>query len=528
MFEPASVLMKTQSLCPRCGAEAISAVANGNPPDILRNHPGVIEAKIVEANGQIFIHKRCERHGEFEDLLASDSTFFKRMERLAIFPEREYRPNEPIHDHGMMRVQYGTGTFIIFDLTNRCNMRCEPCFMDANAGQGVHELSFFDIKAILDRAASVPNRREVNFLFSGGEPTLSPYFLETLAYARQLGFRRLHVATNGIRFAQEPDLAKTAKAAGLHGVFLQIDGVTDASNAHRGLMNFMEVKTRAIENVSAAGLQLTLQVTVVKGWNADQVGPLVQFAVKRGLFSVLFQPIMFAGRDRGVEEESRHARRYTMSQLTDDLRRQVRWDWQPLRDWYPSSCFALFGYLADRLLGSRTSLVCTSAPIQSIGSPLVVHSRTGDVMALGAFFDIEGFLGDLRGFIDQGIEGFELMAALQNAMDSRFAEAAAPREFSRADLYRLLEQCIARVNSSIEGWSDRVYEAGPWRLLIIKAAWFQDSYNRKGKFRSALTTPPAGGKQSSGLTARLRSASGTESMGDIRSLPIISWYPWAP
>jgi uncharacterized radical SAM superfamily Fe-S cluster-containing enzyme len=99
------------------------------------------------------------------------------------------------------------------------------------------------------------------------------------------------------------------------------------------------------------------------------------------------------------------------------------------------------------------------------------------VLPLGAFFDVEGFLGDLRGIIKREIGGFELMAALQNAMDSRFVATAAPPEFTRLDLYQLLEQCIARVNSSIEGWSDRVYEVGDWRLLIIKAAWFQDLYN---------------------------------------------------
>ena len=286
MSEPSIVLTKTQSLCPQCGSEVIAAVTRGESPAILRNHPGVVEAQVVESGGQVFIRKRCDRHGEFQDLLASDASFYKRMEHLAVSPEREYRPNEPSHDHGIMGVQYGTGAFIIFDLTNRCNMRCEPCFMDANAGQDVHELSLQEIESILDKAAAVQSRREVNFLFSGGEPTLSPHFLEALACARRIGFKRLHVATNGIRFGQEADFATKAKQAGLHGVFLQIDGVTEESNAHRGIQNFMDVKMVALENILAAGLQVTLQTAVINGINSDQVGPLVQFAVERGLFGV--------------------------------------------------------------------------------------------------------------------------------------------------------------------------------------------------------------------------------------------------
>ena len=314
---------------------------------------------------------------------------------------------------------------------------------------------------ILQQAATVQNQREVNFLFSGGEPTISPHFLEAIEYARQdFGFKRLHVATNGIRFAQEPAFAARAKQAGLHGVFLQIDGVTDEGNAHRGIRNFMDVKLVALEHILAAGLQVTLQTAVVNGLNADQVGPLVQFAVERGLFGVLFQPIMFAGRDREVTDEVRHARRYTLSHLAHDLVRSSGWDWRPLRDWIPTSAFALFGYLADRLLGSNTSLVCTARPSSGVASPLVVHSKTGTVVPLGSFVNIEGFLDDLRRIIDQNVGGFDLIAAVQTAMDVRFDSAAAPPNFTHADLYQILGAMRGAGQQSIDGWSQRAYERG--------------------------------------------------------------------
>lgn len=49
MLERATVLRKTQSLCPQCGEETISAVAKGKSPALLRDHAGVIEAEIVES-----------------------------------------------------------------------------------------------------------------------------------------------------------------------------------------------------------------------------------------------------------------------------------------------------------------------------------------------------------------------------------------------------------------------------------------------------------------------------------------------
>src|SRR6266480_6386742 len=70
-------------------------------------------------------------------------------------------------------------------------MMCNPCFMDANQVGYVHEPTFEDTKAILDRAVSFKPKRQIIILFSGGEPTLSPYYLDAVAYARKIGFYRI-------------------------------------------------------------------------------------------------------------------------------------------------------------------------------------------------------------------------------------------------------------------------------------------------------------------------------------------------
>ena len=61
--------------------------------------------------------------------------------------------------------------------------------------------------------------------FSGGEPTLSPHFLEAIRYAVKLGYRSVQSATNGIQFAQSPEFCRQAAEAGLRFAYLQFDGV---------------------------------------------------------------------------------------------------------------------------------------------------------------------------------------------------------------------------------------------------------------------------------------------------------------
>jgi uncharacterized radical SAM superfamily Fe-S cluster-containing enzyme len=114
--------------------------------------------------------------------------------------------------------------------------------------------------------------------------------------------------------------------------------------------------------------------------------------------------------------------------------------------------------------------------------------KTGAVAAFASFFDVEGFLGDVRGMIDQNLDGFGLLARLHSAIDLRFDYAAAPAGFTRENLYQLHEQSMARVNSSVEGWTERAYESGEWRILFVLGMWFQDLFNLDLRSIQASTT----------------------------------------
>jgi uncharacterized radical SAM superfamily Fe-S cluster-containing enzyme len=81
-------------------------------------------------------------------------------------------------------------------------MMCDPCFMDANPVGFVHELSWEDVKEILDNATKIKPRRQMSVQFSGGEPTMSPYFIDAIRYARQLGYNSVQ-ATIDRRLAIE-------------------------------------------------------------------------------------------------------------------------------------------------------------------------------------------------------------------------------------------------------------------------------------------------------------------------------------
>src|SRR5256885_1461816 len=226
---------ETDSLCPTCTREARQAILDGRKDVsvLLTEKVGEIKATILERDGKILMVKDCPIHGHFEDVMAIDTDFFKHLEE--VFPGRDIRAHndEKLHNHGSSTIKHGRGSVLTVDLTNRCNMMCDPCFMDANQVGFVHELSWEDIKMVLDNAISIKPRRQMSVQFSGGEPTISPYFLDAVRYARKVGYNSVQAATNGIEFAKHPEFAKQAAEAGLRYAYLQFDGIGNAANAHR-------------------------------------------------------------------------------------------------------------------------------------------------------------------------------------------------------------------------------------------------------------------------------------------------------
>src|SRR5437588_7701231 len=271
----------TDSLCPRCVPEIRKQILDGHLPHevLLNERAGEIKAQIIERDGKILMVKDCPKHGHFEDVMSIDPEMFRHIE--AMFPGRDIASHndEKLHHHGSSTVKYGRGAVLTIDLTNRCNMMCDPCFMDANQVGFVHELTWDEIKTMLDNAITLKPRRQMSVQFSGGEPTLSPYFLDAVAYAKKVGYNSVQAATNGIEFAKSFEFCEQAAAAGLRYVYLQFDGIGNAANAHRKVGNLFDVKLKAIENLHKAGVEIVPVVTIVNGINNEQVGRIIKFAL---------------------------------------------------------------------------------------------------------------------------------------------------------------------------------------------------------------------------------------------------------
>ena len=469
----------TDSLCPTCVRETRERILSGDadPSILVTEHVGEIKAHILERDGKVIVEKTCPQHGTFTDVLAINPAFLKRIERL--FPGRDYAAvTDRLHNHGTSSIKYGRGSVLTVDLTNRCNMMCDPCFMDANQVGYVHELTFEDVKKLLDDALTIKPRRQLTVQFSGGEPTISPIFLDAVAYARQIGYFSAQAATNGIRFAQDPEYAVAAAKAGLRIAYLQFDGVGEDANAHRKVGNLFDVKLRAIEHLHRAGIDIALVVTIVRTINDDQVGRIVKFAVENcdKISFVSFQPVSFTGRDEGIDDQTRAERRYTLSHLAEDVKKQTGAT-EPLRDWFPLSAASAVSDVTDLISGVGAdwgTMKCGCHPNCGTGTALLISKKTKQWAPLPEVFDVERFFDDARTITDSA-RG-PLLTKVQTALSvlRNYRAHRAPEGFRLSDLIKKFDKQSGGALGGVGMPADGDRKSDEWLVLFIAGMWFQD------------------------------------------------------
>src|SRR5438552_2226420 len=284
-----------------------------------------------------------------------------------------------------------------------------------------------EIKTVLDNAITIKPRRQMSVQFSGGEPTLSPYFLDAVRYARKVGYNSVQAATNGIEFAKSYEFCQQAVEAGMRYAYLQFDGIGNAANAHRLVGNLFDVKLKAIENLHNAGVEIVPVVTIVNGINNEQVGRIIKFALDnpKTISFLSFQPVSFTGRDEAVTDDRRQAQRYTLSHLAHDVKNQTGLG-EPARDWFPISFMGTFSDWADLMHVNDANnnwgqLTCGCHPNCGTGMAVMIDKETKEAVPVTAFLHGDQLAKDIAKVNDAArgkfLTGFGMALCLMKNYD---------------------------------------------------------------------------------------------------------------
>lgn len=262
-----------------------------------------VEAKIIQQDGRVVMRKWCPEH-KFQNVLISTDPAFYRLQRSFIKPgQMPLQFNTPIrygcpYDCGLCPDHEQHSCLALVEITDHCNLECPVCYADSGPSRPTHR-SLEEISRMLD--AVVRNEGQPDIVqISGGEPTIHPEFFAVLDAARQRPIKHLMVNTNGLRIAGDADFARRLRdyAPGFE-IYLQFDSLDPRTlNILRGA-NLHKSRLKALETLNNLDISTTLVVTVARGVNDDQIGSMIDFALKQPCVrGVTFQPVQFAGRTR--------------------------------------------------------------------------------------------------------------------------------------------------------------------------------------------------------------------------------------
>jgi len=141
-----------------------------------------LEAHFEFAPQGVFICKTCPAHGEIRDLFYRHPEMFERaMAYMKWHEPPEPNPNCP-QDCGPCAAHASPHAILNIDLTNACNLHCPFCFAAAEKREEQFWPDRDQIRTMLE--TGIRNRGHMaGVQFSGGEPTLSPYFLDAISLA---------------------------------------------------------------------------------------------------------------------------------------------------------------------------------------------------------------------------------------------------------------------------------------------------------------------------------------------------------
>jgi uncharacterized radical SAM superfamily Fe-S cluster-containing enzyme len=285
-----------------------------------------IDAKIIFDNDKVYMLKRCPDHGHSKVLIADDVEYYKNIRNYNKESEIPHKFNTKTHygcpyDCGLCPDHEQHSCLTIIEITDRCNLTCPTCYAGSSPSHGRHR-TFEEVKNMLNTI--VDNEKEPDVVqISGGEPTLHPNFFEILDYAKTLPIKHLMVNTNGIEIAKNYEFAQRLKSYSPDfEIYLQFDSFKeDALLALRGA-NLKKIREKAIQNLNELNLSTTLVVTLQKGLNDDEIGEIIDYALKQKCIrGVTFQPTQIAGR---LENFDHNLNRITLTEVRRKILEQTR------------------------------------------------------------------------------------------------------------------------------------------------------------------------------------------------------------
>ncbi|MCD6496325.1 MAG: radical SAM protein [Candidatus Aenigmarchaeota archaeon] len=445
----AKVLEKTSSICPGC---------------LKEGKIKTIDAQVIEEDGKIWITKKCGKHGSFKSIVFSDAGLYHRWMKYKVdgdgISNIEIKSwlslKEKLYDRHLSQ-----SLLTNIMLTNRCNLRCSYCFMNAGAAGYVYEPTLEELKKLMLQVRNEKPVPSKAIQLTGGEPTIREDLLDIIRMAKDLGFTHVQLNTNGIKLSESVEFCRQIKEAGVNTLYLSFDGMTKETNP------WIDQLKQAIKNLREVGFRSVILVPVAMTRNLKELPKIIKYAAENidVIRGVNFQPIAFAGRPQTLKDKSRLEQRTDYAVMMDEIEKGL--DGQISRyDFYPVPFVYPFSKLVETIKGQK-QIEFTANPM--CGGATYVFVKDGRMIPITRFVNVEGLMdlvkeaSQITGPFKKLRIGWLLLRNLSKYIDS----SKAPEGLNMKSLL---------FNAAIKGTYDKLRDFH-MSSLYIGTMWFQDPWN---------------------------------------------------
>jgi radical SAM protein with 4Fe4S-binding SPASM domain len=182
---------------------------------------------------------------------------------------------------------------VVWNVTNRCNLRCKHCYISAEDRKYQDELTTAEAEDFIRNLADL---QIPVLLFSGGEPLIREDIFHLSKLATELGVRVV-LSTNGTLIT--PEMAESIKESGMQYVGISLDGLHDIHDEFRCMPGAMDRSIEGIKNCMKLDINSGVRFTVNK-YNREDLEGIIDLLVQEGIPRFCMYHLVYSGRGKKI------------------------------------------------------------------------------------------------------------------------------------------------------------------------------------------------------------------------------------
>ena len=182
---------------------------------------------------------------------------------------------------------------IVWNITNRCNLRCQHCYIDAEDRINKEELTTEEAKEFI---TDLSEMKVPVLLLSGGEPIIRSDIFELSNFARDKGMRTA-LSTNGTLI--NPEIAEKIKEAGIKYVGVSLDGMREIHDQFRCMPGAFDSALEGIRNCMKLDIKTGVRFTLNR-FNKDDLPKILELVEKEGIPRFCMYHLVYSGRGKNI------------------------------------------------------------------------------------------------------------------------------------------------------------------------------------------------------------------------------------